>query len=70
MQIRCINCHKPFAIGKQEMHTALDILTSQGFSHYDTPCPHCRRVNRISKPELERGAPDWKPNTPSANPLQ
>jgi phage FluMu protein Com len=62
MQIRCINCHKPFAVGKQEMHTALDILTTQNLNHYDTPCPHCRRVNRVSRQELERGAPDWKPS--------
>ena len=61
MQILCINCHKPFAVGKQEMHTALDILTTQNLNHYDAPCPHCRRINRISRQELERVAPDWKP---------
>ncbi len=60
MQIRCYNCHKPYAIGKQETHTALDLLEAQGLTHYDAPCPHCRRVNRISRPELERSAPDWK----------
>jgi phage FluMu protein Com len=61
MQIRCHNCHKPFAIGKQEIHTALDIMASQNLNHYDAPCPHCRRVNRISFRELERSMPDWKP---------
>jgi phage FluMu protein Com len=63
MQIRCYNCHKPYAIGKQEAHAALDTMASQGLSHYDAPCPHCRRVNRVSRPELERAAPDWKPAT-------
>jgi phage FluMu protein Com len=62
MQIRCYHCHKPFAIGKQETHAALDILENGNLSHYDAPCPHCRRVNRISRKELERSAPDWKPS--------
>jgi phage FluMu protein Com len=61
MQIRCYNCHKPFAIGKQETHAALDMVESQNLSHYDAPCPHCRRVNRVSRQDLERAAPDWKP---------
>lgn len=61
MQIRCYNCHKPFAIGKQETHAALDMVESQHLSHYDAPCPHCRRVNRVSRQDLERAAPDWKP---------
>jgi hypothetical protein len=38
MQIRCYNCHKPFAIGKQETHAALDILEAGNLSHYDAPC--------------------------------
>ncbi|MCC7129219.1 MAG: hypothetical protein B6D39_05900 [Anaerolineae bacterium UTCFX2] len=61
MQIRCYNCHKPFAIGKQETHTALDMMVAQNLSHYDAQCPHCRRINRVSRQELERAAPGWKP---------
>jgi phage FluMu protein Com len=63
MQIRCDHCHKPFAIGKQEAHTALDILNTQKLSHYDVQCPHCRRINRVSQQELEHSTPDWKPAT-------
>lgn len=61
MQVRCDKCHKPFAIGKQEAHTALDVLQANKLSHYDVQCPHCRRVNRVSQKELEHATPDWKP---------
>jgi phage FluMu protein Com len=61
MQIRCTNCHKPFALSKDEIHLALDTLKEEGLSHYNAHCPHCRRANRISLEELQRSAPDWQP---------
>lgn len=60
MQIRCQNCHKPFALGKEAVYAALESITAEGLSHYDAPCPHCRRVNRLSRQELMRAAPDWE----------
>ncbi len=62
MQIRCYHCHRPFALGKETIHAALDIVVADNLSHYDAPCPHCRRVNRISRQALERAAPDWVQN--------
>jgi phage FluMu protein Com len=59
MQIRCYHCHKPFALGRETVHAALDLLTAEDLSHYNAQCPHCRRVNRVSKDELARAAPDW-----------
>lgn len=59
MQIRCSNCHKPFALNKDMVHTALTVIHEEGLSHYDAVCPHCRRVNHISRDELIRAAPDW-----------
>ena len=67
MQIRCYNCHKPFAIGRDTVHQALEILTTSGMGHYDAPCPHCKRVNRVSQQELLRAAPDWKGVTTEEN---
>jgi phage FluMu protein Com len=61
MQIRCQNCHKPFALGKEAVHYALDTMSSEDLQHYDVKCPHCRRVNRVSREELLRAAPDWSP---------
>jgi len=63
MQIRCYQCHKPFALSKDAVHEALDTLTEQDLGHYNAQCPHCRRMNRVSRDELLRAAPDWKPAT-------
>jgi phage FluMu protein Com len=63
MQIRCNNCHKPFALSKEAVHTALETVMAEELSHFNAYCPHCRRANRISKQELLRAAPDWKPGS-------
>ena len=63
MQIRCQNCHKPFALSKEAVYTALEQMTSENLKHYDLHCPHCRRVNHIAKKQLERAAPGWTPET-------
>lgn len=60
MQILCYHCHKPYALNKETTHAALDLIAAENLSHYDAPCPHCRRVNRVSQKELMRAAPDWK----------
>jgi hypothetical protein len=62
MQIHCYHCHKPFALGKEEVHQALNTLHDQNLHHYNAYCPHCRRANRISQEELLRSAPDWTIN--------
>ena len=61
MQIRCYQCQKPYALNKEAIHAALDLITTENLSHFDAPCPHCRRVNRVSRKELQRAAPEWKP---------
>ena len=60
MQIRCYHCHKPFALKKEAVYAALDLISTQELSHYNAPCPHCRRVNRISRQELLHAAPEWE----------
>jgi phage FluMu protein Com len=60
MQIRCLNCHKPFSLSKETILGALEKVESEHLTHFDAHCPHCRRVNRISRQELMRAAPDWK----------
>jgi Zn finger protein HypA/HybF involved in hydrogenase expression len=60
MQIRCQNCHKPFGLGKDAVHAALDQMQQEELSHYDVRCPHCGKGNHVSKNELLRAAPDWK----------
>lgn len=64
MQIRCYHCHKPFAISKDVVHTALDLTNAQGLTHYNAQCPHCRHANRLSVEELMHAAPDWRAKAP------
>ena len=61
MQIRCTNCHRPYALGKAEVHALLDQMEAEQLHHINAPCPHCRRVNSVSRDELVRAAPDWRP---------
>ena len=63
MQIRCYNCHRPYAISKDAVEAALEIVFAEDLSHYNASCPHCRRVNRISRKELQRAAPYWEPGS-------
>jgi phage FluMu protein Com len=68
MQIRCNNCHKPFALSKEAIHSALDQVNAEDLGYYGAPCPHCRRVNRISRQELQRAAPDWQGQSSERSP--
>lgn len=63
MQIRCYNCHKPFALAQAAVHAALEQVTAEGLNHYNAYCPHCKRANRISVEELRRAAPNWEPQS-------
>ncbi|MBK5107092.1 MAG: hypothetical protein JJE12_03135 [Anaerolineales bacterium] len=67
MQIRCTNCHRPFAINRESVLAALDEIHKEDLAHYNAFCPHCRRANRISPKELKRSAPDWKPDDSTAD---
>lgn len=61
MQVRCSRCHRPFALKKEAVHAALDHLEAEGLSHYNAHCPHCGKTTRVSRLELRRAAPMWKP---------
>jgi hypothetical protein len=65
MQIRCQHCHRPYGIDKTTVHAALDELSREDLGHFKAHCPHCGKTNQVSRKELERAAPDWKP---AANP--
>lgn len=62
MQLRCYNCHKPFALGREAVHYALDVVTTEDLNHYNAYCPHCKRANRVSVDALKRAAPNWEPS--------
>jgi phage FluMu protein Com len=60
MQIRCQHCHKPFALNKQQILSTLDEMAQENLNYYNYPCPHCSRVNRVTKRALIRFAPEWQ----------
>ena len=60
MQIRCRHCGRPYALKKEEVHAALDQMTAEDMKHYNSYCPHCGKINRISIKEMRRGAPTWR----------
>ncbi len=61
MQVRCRHCNRPYALKRDEAHAALDQIQAEDLKHYNSHCPHCGKLNRLSKRELRRGAPTWKP---------
>jgi transposase-like protein len=59
MQVRCQQCHKPFALSRETVRAALDMMIEQELHHYNAKCPHCRKTTQVSKTELLRAAPDY-----------
>jgi phage FluMu protein Com len=59
MQIRCSFCHKPFALGKDAVTEALDVIAEEDMHYYNAACPHCRKSNKVTREELLRAAPGW-----------
>ena len=53
---------------KDAVYAALELLIREQLNHYDANCPHCGKVNHISRIELQRAAPDWqkRQNAPDA----
>jgi phage terminase large subunit GpA-like protein len=61
MQIRCRNCTRPYALKREEVLTALDMMHAENLKHYDSHCPHCGKNNQVSIKEMKRFAPSWAP---------
>ncbi len=60
MQLRCFKCHRPFALNKETILAAYDLVISENLSHYDVICPHCKRVNPVSRQELQRAQAQYR----------
>lgn len=60
MQLRCFKCHRPFALNKEAVLAAYEFVTSNDLSHYDVVCPHCKRVNPVSRQELQRAQAQYR----------
>ena len=42
------------------LYPSLHKLEAEGLGHYDAQCPHCRRLNKVSKAELQRASPELR----------
>jgi len=60
MNIRCAFCQTPYAIGRTETISALQMMEAESLSHYDAHCPRCRRATQIPRQKLEMSMPNWK----------
>lgn len=61
INIRCFSCHTPFSITNEEVESALTQIYEEGYKHYNALCPRCGKANTVSKSQLRRAAPNWKP---------
>ena len=61
MQIRCTHCNRPYALKREEVYAALDTLHTQSLKHFNSHCPHCGKTNRLSRKQMRRSAPGWRP---------
>jgi phage FluMu protein Com len=66
MNMRCAFCQNPYAIGRNEMLSALQKMEAENLSHYDAHCPRCRRVTQIPRQKLELANPNWKASLEAA----
>lgn len=53
MQLKCTFCATPFALSKDQVAEAVEILQKDPHAHYDAHCPNCRRANKLSRQMFE-----------------
>ena len=61
INIRCFSCHTPFSVTTEEAASALAKLHEESMKHYNALCPRCGKSNKVSKAQLKRAVPGWKP---------
>jgi len=61
INMRCFSCHTPFSLTNEEVESALTQLFEEGYKHYNALCPRCGKANKVSKAQLRKAAPNWKP---------
>ena len=61
INLRCFSCQTPFQVKNDEVISALSKIQEEGLKHYNVICPRCGKANKVSKAQLKRAAPGWKP---------
>ena len=44
---KCSSCNQPITLSNDEIREAVAEAESHNYSHYQMPCPHCRRPVKI-----------------------
>ena len=68
MNLRCAFCQTPYAIGRNETLSALQMMEAENLTHYDAHCPRCRRATQVPRQKLELSMPNWKAALSAAQP--
>jgi hypothetical protein len=56
VKINCFKCHWGWSLSSEEVKTVLDSLAPQD-NYYAIGCPKCRRINKITRKQLEHALP-------------
>ena len=70
MQLKCTFCATPFALTKDQVAEAVEILQKDPHAHYDAHCPNCRRANKLSRKMFEINPFYRKLLEPKAHPAE
>ena len=61
MNIRCVQCHTPFPMNREQVLAALDEVHREGYKYYSAHCPRCGRVNPVPTRQLMLWGQGWIP---------
>jgi DNA-directed RNA polymerase alpha subunit len=68
LRVTCTHCHMPFIMNREALSAALEEVQREGYKHYNAYCPNCGRQNTVSRKQLVRAAPWWKPTAKKVAP--
>jgi hypothetical protein len=56
VKITCLKCHWGWSLSSEEVKNVLDTLAPED-DYYAVGCPKCRRLNKITRKQLEHALP-------------
>lgn len=56
VKVTCFKCHWSWSLNADGVKAALTSLSAED-THYSLECPKCRRINKITRRQLEHALP-------------
>jgi ssDNA-binding Zn-finger/Zn-ribbon topoisomerase 1 len=56
VKVTCLKCHWSWSLNSDEIKSVLDTLGPED-AYYAVECPKCRRINKITRKQLEHALP-------------